>query len=172
MKNLKFGFFHCIDLVFLTSVVHLFDSFTPTPSGMWFQSTLQYSSKNATFYFLCSCYWERKCCGIQEGIKLQIAVFFPETIHTCFPESAQQAGCCFNTRAEGRQHTPSINHCASVMHLCGCAISLFQIPSIPLNKKVYPFPLPISSGLGWSQTKSFRILESADFSLQILTANP
>ena len=42
-----------------------------------------------------------KCCGIQEGIKLQMAVSFPESICTCSPESAQKVGFCFNTRAEG-----------------------------------------------------------------------
>lgn len=101
MKNLKYGLSDCIDLVLLNSIAHSVDSSTTTPPVMWFQSTLQYSSKYATSYFLCSRYWEMKCCGIQEGIKLQMAVSFPESICTCSPESAQKVGFCFNTRAEG-----------------------------------------------------------------------
>lgn len=114
-----------------------------------------------------------KCCGIQEGIKLQMTVSFPESIHTCSPESAQKVGFCFNTRAEGIRcallasiivHQGCI--CVDVQFIYSRFQESHSIPGLSLS------PAYFFSGLRGSQTKSFSILDSADSSLKILASNP
>lgn len=48
-------------------------------------------------------------------------------LHLLSGKCSQQAEILFNTRAESRQLTPSINHYAPMMHLCECAIYLSQM---------------------------------------------
>ena len=70
--------------------------------------------------------------------------------------------------------TPSINHCPSGMHLCGCAINLFQIPRIPFNPRFIPFPC-LFFFFSWPEripNQVLYILDSADSSLNILASNP
>lgn len=114
-----------------------------------------------------------KCCGIQEGIKLQMAVSFPELIHTCSPESAQKVGFCLNTRTEGIRCAllaSSIVHqgciCVGVQLIYSRFQESHSIPGLSLS------PAYFFSDLRGSQTKSFSFLDSADSSLKILASNP